>query len=98
MIPRAARLETLIEYTHRTTSGIALLLVLVMFIWAWRAYRPGNPVRFGATLSLVFIITEALLGAGLVLFELVAENDSAARALPAPSTWSTRFYSWHLFR
>jgi heme A synthase len=28
-----------------------------------------------------FMITEALLGAGLVLFELVAENASAARAL-----------------
>jgi heme A synthase len=81
IVPRAARLETLIEYTHRTTSGLAFLLVLGMFIWAFRAYRNGDPVRLGALLSLIFIVTEALLGAGLVLFELVAENDSAARAL-----------------
>jgi heme A synthase len=29
--------------------------------------------------SVIFILLEALIGAGLVLFELVAENDSAAR-------------------
>lgn len=81
VVPRAARIETLIEYTHRITSGLALLLIVVMFIWAWRSYGRGNPVRLGATLSMVFIVTEALLGAGLVLFELVAENDSVARAL-----------------
>jgi heme A synthase len=81
VIPRAARLDTLIEYTHRMTSGVALLLILIMLIWAWRIYQRGNSIRFSATLSMVFIITEALLGAGLVLFELVAENDSMARAL-----------------
>jgi heme A synthase len=52
-----------------------------MFIWAWRVYERRDPVRTGAALSMVFIVTEALLGAGLVLFELVAENDSVARAL-----------------
>ena len=81
VIPRAARTETLIEFTHRTTSGVALVLILFMFIWAWRLFQKGHPVRSGALLSMVFIVTEALLGAGLVLFELVAENDSVARAL-----------------
>lgn len=31
---------------------------------------------------MVFIITEALIGAGLVLFELVAQDTSTARAFP----------------
>jgi heme A synthase len=81
VIPRAVRLETLIEYTHRITSGAALLLILILFVWAFRSYERGHPVRLGAALSMMFIVTEALLGAGLVLFELVAENDSVARAL-----------------
>jgi heme A synthase len=38
-------------------------------------------VRKGAVFSAIFIILEALLGAGLVLFELVADNDSVARAI-----------------
>jgi heme A synthase len=35
----------------------------------------------GASLSLLFMVTEALVGAGLVLFNLVAGNASAARAI-----------------
>lgn len=81
ILPRQPQLETLIEFTHRMMSGIALLLVLGLFLWAWRSFPRRHPVRLGATLSMVFIITEALVGAGLVLFELVAENDSSARAI-----------------
>jgi len=81
VIPRSEQIETLIEFTHRASSGVAFLLVLGMLIWAWRIYPRGNAVRNGAILSMFFMITEALLGAGLVLFELVAENASAARAL-----------------
>jgi heme A synthase len=81
IIPRSESLETLIEFIHRGTSGIALLGVVVLTVWAWRTYSTNTAVRFGASLSLVFIITEAIVGAGLVLFELVDENDSVARAI-----------------
>jgi heme A synthase len=47
VIPRV-RLETLIEYTHRITSGAALLLILILFVWAFRSYERGHPVRLGA--------------------------------------------------
>jgi heme A synthase len=50
----------------------------------WRAVASGHPARRGATLSLVFIVVEALLGAGLVLFRLVAQDDSLARAMMMP--------------
>ena len=80
VVPRAAAAEPLIELTHRLTSGMALVAVVVLFLWARRRYPRGHAVRFGAALSLVFIIMEALLGAGLVLFELVAEDDSWFRA------------------
>jgi len=81
VIPRSDQIATMIEFTHRASSGVAFLLVLCMLIWAWRIYPRGNRVRNGAILSMFFMITEALLGAGLVLFELVAENASTARAL-----------------
>lgn len=79
VIPRAEQIETIVEFTHRLSSGLLGLLVVGMFIWAIRVYARGHVVRWGAILSLVFVITEALIGAGLVLFELVADNDSLAR-------------------
>jgi len=80
VIPRSLQIETLIEFTHRATSGIAFLLVLGLLIWAWRIYPRGHRVRRGALLSMLFMISEALVGAGLVLLELVADNTSTARA------------------
>jgi heme A synthase len=84
IIPRPQSVETLIEFTHRATSGLALLAVLALFVWAFRTHPRKHIVRLGASLSLFFIITEALLGAGLVLFEWVAHNASVARAISMP--------------
>jgi heme A synthase len=80
VIPRAAPIQTLVEFAHRMTSGLALVLVVGLIIWAFRAYPRRHPARLGAALSLCFIISEALVGAGLVLLGLVADNDSATRA------------------
>ncbi len=81
VIPRAPSAQTLIELSHRLTSGIALILVVVMAVLAWRRFPAGSPVRRYALLTLIFMLTEAGVGAGLVLFELVADNESMARAL-----------------
>ena len=80
VVHRPERMETLIELTHRLTSGLALIAVVVMLVWALRAYAPGHRVRRAAGASMAFMVLEALLGAGLVLFELVADNDSMVRA------------------
>jgi heme A synthase len=77
VIPPTPAVETMIEFTHRLTSGVALLLVLGLLIWAFRGFPKGHVVRLGAVLSSVFIITEALVGAGLVLFGWTAQNASA---------------------
>jgi len=71
----------MIEFTHRMTSGIALLLTILLVIWACRVFQRGSRVRKAAWLSLGFMISEALLGAGLVIFGLVEDNDSVARAV-----------------
>jgi len=72
---------TLVEYSHRLTSGLALLSVVTLAGWTWRTTKPGDPARVGAAASLFFMLTEAALGAGLVLFRLVADNATMARAL-----------------
>jgi heme A synthase len=81
VIPRAPALETVIEFSHRVTSGLSLLLVLALIVWGWRIYRAGSPVRKALVASGVFIIVEALIGAWLVLAGLTAQNDSIARAI-----------------
>lgn len=81
VIPRAASIETLIEFSHRFTSGLALIAVVVLFVWTRRALAAGHPARLGAALSLAFMLSEAAVGAGLVLFQLVADNASMARAM-----------------
>ncbi len=81
VVPVAPQIETLIEFSHRITSGVALIGVLILLIWAFRAFPKGHPVRWGAVVSAFFILSEALVGAGLVVFGWVADDTSAARAL-----------------
>jgi cytochrome c oxidase assembly protein subunit 15 len=80
VIPHAAQIATLIEFTHRATTAIALISVVAMAAWAFRAYR-AEPVWRAAAASLILILTEALLGAGLVLFKYVGTDASAGRAI-----------------
>ncbi|MDA8019383.1 MAG: COX15/CtaA family protein [Thermoanaerobaculia bacterium] len=81
IIPRQPSLETLVEFSHRITSGLALLGVLGLLFLAYRRFPKGHRARSAAVASTILIFTEAGIGAGLVLFELVADNESMARAL-----------------
>lgn len=83
VLPIAPSTKTLIEFTHRLTSGLCLPMVLVMLGWAWRLFPKGHGVRKASVITLVFLLSEAALGAGLVKFELVADNASVARAITA---------------
>jgi len=81
VVPRAPRAETVIELTHRLTSGVSLLLVLGLGVWAVRLFPARHRVRRMATAAVLFMLSEALIGAGLVLFGLVADDRSPARAV-----------------
>ena len=81
VVPRAPSVATLIEFSHRATSGVALLLVVGLVIGAFRVFERGHPARSAAGLTMALMVGEAAIGAGLVLFELVADNASMARAL-----------------
>ncbi len=80
IVPFEPGAQTLIEFTHRVTSGLCGVLGLALVGWAWKLYGFGNTTR-AAALTLLFIVFEAAIGAGLVLGELVADNDSVARAI-----------------
>jgi heme A synthase len=92
VIPRDAHTAMRIEFTHRVTSGLALAAVVVLLVWAYRRHAsarasagtPRSPWSWelrGAALAMAFMLSEALVGAALVLLGLVAENDSVLRAV-----------------
>src|SRR5512136_2873770 len=55
VMPRSPALATIIEFTHRITSGLALSLVAGLVAWAFRAFPKRHPARLGAVLSMAFI-------------------------------------------
>jgi len=75
----SARSQTIIEFTHRVTSGIVLLMVAGLVIWCWRVTSRRDWARYSAILAAVFLANEALLGAALVLLDHVAQDKSASR-------------------
>lgn len=80
VLPRSQSLETAIELTHRAMSGLLLPLIIVLAVWCFRLHPKRHPARTAAVLSVILTLTEAAVGAGLVLFELVDKNDSLQRA------------------
>ncbi len=81
VVPRSPTAQTIIEYTHRLMSGLSLVLTGGLVAWAFRVFPKGHRARRFAALAGLFLIVEALLGAGLVLFDYVAHNASAGRAV-----------------
>ncbi|HUN22810.1 MAG TPA: COX15/CtaA family protein [Anaerolineales bacterium] len=83
VVPLNASVNTLIEFSHRITSALDGLLVIFLLVWAILLFRKGlvqRRVRNAAIGSLVFILVEGGLGAGLVLLELVEDNATVMRA------------------
>lgn len=79
LIPEAEQNKTWVEFGHRLMSGFFGIVVLGMYIWARKLFPKEHLARRWAFWSVFFTITEALLGAKLVLFGLVTTNDSAYR-------------------
>jgi cytochrome c oxidase assembly protein subunit 15 len=79
VVPRAPALATAIEFTHRVMSGIGLVLVAALLVWAIRILPRGHAARRAAIAAGLLMVTEALVGAALVLFGWVAKDASLAR-------------------
>ena len=79
-LPVEPSTKTMVELTHRVTSGLCWIWTAVVWGAALRLYGRGHATRRAAGWSFFFMTTEALIGAGLVLFRMVADNPSNARA------------------
>ena len=80
LIPRAPRMATVIELTHRVTSGLCGLLSIAVLLLARRHYPTGSPVRRAAWIGFLLMVLEGAIGALLVKKGLVAKDTSEARA------------------
>ncbi|WP_240741886.1 heme A synthase [Deinococcus sp. KSM4-11] len=79
VLPPSPTLHTLIEFSHRLTSGASGLLAIALVILAFRVTQQGHPARLGAALSLGLIILEGLVGGVQVLLGLTATSTDPAR-------------------
>lgn len=79
--PSHPRLATLIEFTHRSTSGISTALLLAVGIITFRVTPPGHRARKAVLAAGLLLITEAILGAVLVLRHYVEDNLSTGRVI-----------------
>lgn len=92
VVPPSPSVATLIEFSHRLTSALDLALVAGLAVWAFRAYPKRHVVRKAAVASVALLLSEALVGAGLVLLELVAHNASLKRAVALPTHLVNTFF------
>lgn len=84
VIPGTLAFSTLVELSHRLTSGLVLLAVIGLAVAAVRTFPRGHALRLGALAALVFTVTESLFGAVLVVFGWVAGDISLGRMLIRP--------------
>lgn len=80
VIPEKLDLPTWTEFGHRLSSGLYGFAVIFLVVLAFRQFPKGHPARKVSLTTLFFTVSEALLGAGLVLKGLVGGNESVERA------------------
>lgn len=78
VIPSAPELKTIIEFSHRMSTAIDGIVMLILLGWAIKIWysareRQARQTLFSAAASMFFVITEAAVGAGLVLTGNTAE-------------------------
>jgi heme a synthase len=81
VIQRFPTVASVIEFTHRATSGIALLAIVALLVWTLRKTAKRHIARVFVITAFVLTLNEALLGALLVLLGKVATDQSASRAV-----------------
>jgi cytochrome c oxidase assembly protein subunit 15 len=81
VMQHSPRMETMIELTHRVTSGIALIAMLALLAWTFAATTKRHLARASVVAAAILTFNEALLGALLVLLGKVAHDQSTSRAV-----------------
>lgn len=81
VVPRAERIQTLIEYSHRLSSGLSLIFVIALVVFAFKKFPANSFQRKAAMYSFVAILLEAAVGALLVMLRLVEHDQSIDRVI-----------------
>jgi cytochrome c oxidase assembly protein subunit 15 len=79
--PHHPRLATIIEYTHRSMTGLCTTLVAILIGWTFLARPRFDRARRAVVWSGILLLTEALLGAILVKGGYVENNASDMRVV-----------------
>jgi cytochrome c oxidase assembly protein subunit 15 len=80
VVQHAPRMDTLIEFTHRVTSGISFFSAVGLLVWTFLGTARRHLARGFAVASVAFTLVEAILGALLVKLGLTAHSQSPLRA------------------
>ena len=79
VLQHSASSNTIIEFTHRITSGISFFSAVGLLIWTYAGTVRGHLARAAAVASVAFTLVEAILGALLVKLGLTAQSQSPIR-------------------
>ena len=80
VVQHSPRVDTIIEFTHRFTSGISFFSAVGLLVWTFAGTVKGHLARGAAVAAVVFTLLEAILGALLVKLGLTAQSTSPLRA------------------
>lgn len=83
-VPVGGPVKSWIEVSHRYSTALYGVLVLGLIVAARRQFRPCHPARFWSVATLIFTISEALIGRQLVTLSLVDQSIDPLRLLVMP--------------
>ncbi len=79
VLQHSASTNTVIEFTHRVTSGISFFSAVGLLVWTFAGTMRGHLARAAAAATVAFTLIEAILGAFLVKLGLTAQSQSPLR-------------------
>jgi heme a synthase len=81
VVPRSPSTATLIELSHRATSGTAFFAVMLLGYVTFRATHVGHPARRAVLFAMALMLGEVLIGAAIVVLGHVALDPSLLHGL-----------------
>ena len=80
VLQHSPRVDTMIEFTHRITSGLSFFSAVGLLVWTFAGTVRGHLARGAAVAAVTFTLIEAVIGALLVKLGLTAQSQSPLRA------------------
>jgi cytochrome c oxidase assembly protein subunit 15 len=80
VMQHSPRVDTMIEFTHRITSGLSFFSAVGLMVWTLAATVRGHLARAASVAVVILTLIEAVIGALLVKLGLTAQSQSPLRA------------------